>query len=113
HSQGKEVELDFDRLKEIREATDVHLVLHGGSNMSNADIGKAIDLGVTKFNLGGILKKRYFAALRNAIGDLKDDCNVYEVIGSGFKEDILIKARIEVQRTVEKYMQLYRSAGKA
>jgi len=113
HSQGKKVELDFNRLKEIREATDVHLVLHGGSNMSNGDIGKAIDLGVTKFNLGGILKKRYFTALRNAIGDLKDDCNVYEVIGSGFKEDILIKSRMEVQRTVEKYMQLYRSAGKA
>ncbi len=113
HSRGEKVDLDFDRLKKIREVTDVQLVLHGGSNMSSEDISKAIDFGVNKFNLGGVLKKTYFTALKNAIGNLKDNYNVYEVIGSGFKEDILIKARMEVQGIVEKYMQLYRSAGKA
>jgi len=113
HKFGKEVNLDFERLKKIREVVEVPLVLHGGSNLNPTEINKAIDLGVRKFNLGGILKKVYFNTLKSAIGNIKDDHNIYEVIGSGFKEDILIKARMEVQKTVEKYMQLYKSAGKA
>jgi len=110
---GKTVNLDFERLRKIKEAVGVPLVLHGGSNLNPIEIKKSTDMGVRKFNLGGILKKNYFNALKNAIGNIKDDCNIYEVIGSGFKEDILVKARLEVQRTVEKYIQLYGSAGKA
>lgn len=53
HNQGKEVNLDFERLKKIKEDAEVSLVLHGGSNITPDDIGKAIDLGVRKFNLGG------------------------------------------------------------
>lgn len=113
HKFGKEVNLDFERLKKIREVVKVPLVLHGGSNLNPTEINKAIDLGVRKFNLGGILKKVYLNALKDAIGNIKDDCNIYEVIGSGFKEDILVKARLEVQKIVENYMQFYRSAGKA
>ena len=88
-------------------------MLHGGSNLNPAEIKKSIDMGVRKFNLGGILKKVYFNALKNATENIEEDCNIYEVIGSGFKEDILIKARIEVQKIVEKYIKLYGSAGKA
>jgi fructose/tagatose bisphosphate aldolase len=113
HKPGKEVSLDFELLKKIRGAVKVPLVLHGGSNMQSDEIGKAIDMGVRKFNLGGILKKKYLEALKKAIEDIGRDSNVYEIIGSGFKEDILVKARHEVQKTVENYMKLYRSAGKA
>ncbi len=113
HKFGKEVNLDFERLRKIKEVVEVPLVLHGGSNLNPAEIKKSIDMGVRKFNLGGILKKVYFNALKNATENIEEDCNIYEVIGSGFKEDILIKARIEVQKIVEKYIKLYGSAGKA
>ncbi len=113
HEPGKEVSLDFERLKEIRKATKVPLVLHGGSNLAPDEISKAIDLGVRKFNLGGVLKKIYFDTLKKEIGNISDGYSYYEVVGSGFKEDILVKARLKVQKVVEKYMQLYRSAGQA
>jgi len=113
HKLGKEVSLDFDRLKKIRESVEVPLVLHGGSNLDPLEISKAIDLGIRKFNLGGILKKNYFDTLKKEIENIEDDFSYYKVVGSGFEEDILVKARLKVQKIVEKYMQLCRSAGKA
>ena len=113
HKLGKEVNLDLDRLKKIRELVEVPLVLHGGSNLNPREISKAIDLGVRKFNLGGILKKNYFDTLKKEIENIDDDFSYYKVVGSGFEEDILVKARLKVQKIVEKHMQLYRSAGKA
>jgi fructose/tagatose bisphosphate aldolase len=113
HKPGKEVKLDFELLKKIKESVKIPLVLHGGSNMDADEIGKAIDMGVRKFNLGGILKKKYLEALKKEIKVIGENSFIYEVVGSGFKEDILVKARFEVQKTVEKYMKLYRSAGKA
>ena len=70
-------------------------------------------MGVRKFNLGGILKKNYFDTLKKEIENIEDDFSYYKVVGSGFEEDILVKARLKVQKIVEKHMQLYRSAGKA
>jgi fructose/tagatose bisphosphate aldolase len=113
HKPGKEVNLDFELLKKIRKAVKVPLVLHGGSNMDSDEISKAIDMGVRKFNLGGILKKKYLEALKKEIEVIGENSFIYEVVGSGFREDILVKARFEVQKTVESYMKIYRSAGKA
>lgn len=113
HKLGRKINLDFDRLKRIKEVTKIPLVLHGGSNLTPDDIGKAIGLGVRKFNLGGILKKRYFDTLKKEIGNIGNSFSYYKVIGSGFEEDVLVKARLEVQDLVEKYMDFYRSAGKA
>lgn len=113
HKQGKEIRLDFERLKKIKEKTNIPLVLHGVSNLKIVDINRYIDLGVRKFNLGRILKQVYFDKLRSEIENVKEGYSIYEIIGSGFKNDILVKARFEVQKIVEKFMKLYRSAGKA
>ena len=43
--------LDFDRLAEIHKAVRVPLVLHGGSGTPEADIRKAISLGIAKINV--------------------------------------------------------------
>ncbi len=113
HKQGKEIKLDFERLKKIKEKTNIPLVLHGVSNLKTADIDRSIDLGVRKFNLGRALKQVYFDKLQSEIEDAKEGYNIYEIIGSGFKNDILVKARFEVQKTAERFMKLYRSAGEA
>lgn len=44
-------ELDFERLKEIREAVNVPLVLHGASGIPAEDIKKAVSIGITKINI--------------------------------------------------------------
>lgn len=43
--------IDFDRLKEIRAAVDVPLVLHGGSGSGDANLQEAIRCGITKVNV--------------------------------------------------------------
>ncbi len=43
--------LDFERLKEIREAVSVPLVLHGGSGLSDDDFRTSIDCGISKVNI--------------------------------------------------------------
>lgn len=43
--------LDFDRLAELKSALDVPLVLHGGSGAGEANIKKAVALGINKINV--------------------------------------------------------------
>lgn len=43
--------LDFERIKQIRDAVDVPLVLHGGSGLTDEDFRKAISLGIAKVNI--------------------------------------------------------------
>lgn len=43
--------LDFDRLEELKHALDVPLVLHGGSGAGEANIKKAVALGINKINV--------------------------------------------------------------
>jgi fructose-bisphosphate aldolase class II len=42
--------LDFDRIREIRDAIDTPLVLHGSSGLADEDFKKAISYGITKIN---------------------------------------------------------------
>jgi tagatose 1,6-diphosphate aldolase GatY/KbaY len=43
--------LDFDRLAEIRATVGIPLVLHGGSGTPEADLHRAISLGIAKVNI--------------------------------------------------------------
>ena len=44
--------LGIDRIREIGEATDVHLVLHGGSGVPDDQIRMAVAAGIRKINFG-------------------------------------------------------------
>ena len=43
--------LDFDRLKELNDALDIPLVLHGGSGAGEENIKRAVSLGINKINV--------------------------------------------------------------
>lgn len=47
--------LDFDRLKKIHNASGIPLVLHGGSGTPQADLKRAISLGIAKVNVASEL----------------------------------------------------------
>ena len=51
-------DLQFERLKEIRDAVDVPLVLHGGSGISPEDFKKCISLGICKINVATALQQQ-------------------------------------------------------
>jgi len=61
--------LDFDRLRAIRDAVDVPLVLHGASGLSEDLIKQSIGLGIRKFNINTEVRQAYLSAIQEAIQD--------------------------------------------
>lgn len=59
--------LDFDCLKKIYEATNVPLVLHGGSGIPDDQVQKAISLGVSKINVNTECQLAFAKATREYI----------------------------------------------
>lgn len=64
--------LNFDRLKEIADAVDVPLVLHGGSGIPQDQIKKAISLGIAKININTEFQLAFQEATRKYIEAEKD-----------------------------------------
>ena len=60
-----EPKLELDRLKEIKNATDVCLVLHGGSGIPKSTLQEAIKLGITKVNVATETKDTFMRTLKN------------------------------------------------
>jgi hypothetical protein len=63
--------------------------------------------------VGIVLKRSYFDGLRNACAEIGMEYNPYEVVGSGQAKDVLAAGRVALMKTVEHFMSLYGSAGKA
>lgn len=55
--------LDIKRLEEIHDATNVPLVLHGGSGIPDEQLLQAFSKGINKFNLGTEYLKKYYQAV--------------------------------------------------
>ena len=47
-----EPDIDFDRIREIHAKTNSALVLHGGTGVSDSDLRRAIEAGISKINVG-------------------------------------------------------------
>lgn len=114
HMHGKtEIRLDLDALMEIKKNVKIPLVLHGGSYINPEDMKKAIEIGIRKINVGSILKKVYFQKIKDTTEKLNAGSNPYEIVGSGFKNDINTQARIALQQTIEDFIIQYGSNNKA
>lgn len=114
HLHGKrEVRLDLELLARLRDAVTVPLVLHGATSVKRDDLRAAIALGVRKVNVGSLLKRTYFEAMRAAGLCAGADYNPYEVLGSGKESDVLAQGRLAMQRAVEDLMRLFGSVNKA
>lgn len=55
--------LEFDLLQKISERCTLPLVLHGGTGIPNADIRRAITMGIAKVNVGTEIRKAYVSTL--------------------------------------------------
>lgn len=114
HLHGREeVLLNLSRLAELREKVTVPMALHGATSVRQSDIQAAVRLGIRKINVGSILKRTYFEALRTALAEIGQDYNPYDVVGSGLKDDVLTKARLALQNVVQSLMELFCSKGRA
>jgi fructose-bisphosphate aldolase class II len=62
-------ELKLDLLQEIKKAVQVPLVLHGGSNNPDAEIGESVRLGINKINISSDIKVAYHNKMREVLAD--------------------------------------------
>ena len=100
---GMKPELKLDILKEIEAKVDIPLVLHGGSNNPDKEIGESVTLGINKINISSDIKVAYFQKMREV---LKDE---------GVREPNLIEPQcMEAMKECAKHkLELFQTIGKA
>lgn len=72
--------LDLDRLGKIKQRTKAFLVLHGGSGVSESQIKKAINLGITKINVNTELRIAWKEAWEEILVKEKSEFKPYKIL---------------------------------
>ena len=100
---GMKPELKLDILKAIEAKVDVPLVLHGGSNNPDKEIGESVTLGICKINISSDIKAAYFEKMREVLQN------------KGLREPMEIcPPCIEAMKVVAKHkLDLFQTTGKA
>jgi fructose-bisphosphate aldolase, class II len=97
-------ELKLELLQEIKKAAPLPLVLHGGSNNPDDEIGQAVKTGVNKINISSDIKVAYFRRMREI---LDGDSQVRE-------PNVIQPPSIEAMNVVAaQKIDLFDAAGKA
>lgn len=97
-------ELDFDRLDKIMKLADFPIVIHGCSDLPLEDLKRLISYGPSKMNISTEIKHKYLDSYKKYMYENQDE---YEPI----KAIELVED--EVRRLVERYMEIFGSAGRA
>lgn len=75
--------LNFERMKEISQVTNLPLVLHGGTGIPDELIKKSIECGICKININTELQIVWTNAVRNFLENNKEIYDPRKVIRSG------------------------------
>jgi len=91
-------DLDFERLRAIRDVTGIPLVLHGGSGISADDFRKAISLGISKVNFYTGMSDAAIQATTEYMGTIGDRYNDYPMMLNQVKERVagVVAAQMEI-----------------
>jgi fructose-bisphosphate aldolase, class II len=96
--------LDIALLKQIREAVDCNISLHGGSGTPGHYFVDAVKIGVTKVNINSDMRVAYRKTLEQVLEENKTEYAVVKLM------DQVIDA---VQVVVESKINMFNAAGKA
>lgn len=77
--------LDFERIAALSVQTGLPIVMHGGTGVPEADIKKAISLGVAKINFSTILRKSFIDEMKDYLNQNPDDLMVMDIFNAGNK----------------------------
>ncbi len=91
-------DLDFERLRAIRDVTGIPLVLHGGSGISAGDFRKAISLGISKINFYTGMSDAALQAIQHYMGSVGERYNDYPIMLNLVKERVaeVVAAQMEI-----------------
>ncbi|MFC0471469.1 class II fructose-bisphosphate aldolase [Halalkalibacter kiskunsagensis] len=96
--------LRFERLKEIVDAVKRPIVLHGGSDVPDEQVQRAISLGVAKINVDTELRQAFTRGVQSAFQDDLNNIVLADTLGEG---------REYMKRKVQEKIRVFGSAGRA
>lgn len=83
---GHDPKLDTERIKAVREAAGVPLVLHGGSGTTDEDFRAAIQAGISVVHINTELRVAYKNALKKSLQDEPDEVAPYKFMRPAVRE---------------------------
>jgi len=87
-------QLDFERLRRIRDCVDIPLVMHGASGLPDEMIQQSIMLGISKFNVNTEVRQAYLQAATHALNAGFDLVHVIEAAVDAMTAVIRQKIRL-------------------
>ena len=99
-----EPKLDFDRIKTIKDMTNIPLVLHGSSGVPSDAIEKAVSLGINKINIDTDLRVAFSSAIKDFLKENPENIDPRKILGP---------ARNAMKEVIKQKMHLFGSAGRA
>jgi len=97
-------EIRYERMKQVVEATNTPMVLHGGSGLTDDVFQRLISLGTAKVNISTALKQGYADSFRTYLEERPTEYNPLKLIGA---------VRSDVIKLAQYYYNLFGSEGKA
>lgn len=89
--QKPRARLNLERLAEIRKATGIPLVLHGGTGIPSSLVREAIGLGIAKINIATAIRQPYEAALAQSPEKAREA--VYRATCEVLENDLAVAGR--------------------
>lgn len=90
HGMAKNLKINFEklnieRIKEIREAAGIPLVLHGGSGITDAEFKLAIQAGISIIHINTEIRLAYKQGLQKFLAENPDEVAPYKFLRSGLQ----------------------------
>lgn len=105
HGRYKGVpQLDYERLKKIRELVQIPIVLHGSSGVPDEAVKKAITLGVRKVNIDTNIREAFVEAARKVMQEKPSEIDPRNLLGP---------ARAAATEIIREKIRVFGSSGKA
>jgi fructose-bisphosphate aldolase class II len=96
--KGGNPKLDIERIAAIRTSSNIPLVLHGGSGISDEDFVRAIDAGISIIHISTEIRVAYKEALLKSINDNPDEIAPYRYLKNAVEK---------ISDVVEKRIRLF------
>jgi fructose-bisphosphate aldolase, class II len=97
-AHGQKPRLDIPRIKAIKDAVGIPMVLHGGSGSLDEDFTAAIDAGMTVIHVNTELRKAWREGIVEALQAMPNEVTPFKLLGPSV---------LDVQRVVKARLRLF------
>ena len=97
--------IDFQRIGDIKKAvgSEVYLVLHGGSGMSESDFKNAIEAGISMIHINTEIRVAFTEALRKTLEEMPEETTPYKILTPSIEA---------MKKVIEEKLRIFGSVSK-